>query len=63
MKPVDFETIKKMEKLGRVSGPLVQMLNERWSSPDGQDENFIYTVKRVQEIIQTVLDLITVGLL
>jgi uncharacterized UPF0160 family protein len=63
MKPIDFETIKKIEQLSRVSGPLIRMLNERWPSPDDQDEDFIYTVKCVQEIIQTVLDLITAGLL
>jgi hypothetical protein len=63
VKPPDFETLKRMERLARVNGPLLQMLNERWSSPDEQDENYRYTVNRVQEVIQTVLDLITAGLL
>jgi hypothetical protein len=63
MKPPNFETLKIMERLGRVSGPLIQMLDERWLAADEQDENYKYTANRVQEITQTVLDLITAGLL
>jgi hypothetical protein len=63
MKPVDFAVIKKMEKLGRINGPLIQTLNERWPSPDERDENYLYTLKCVQEITQMTLDLVTAGLL
>jgi hypothetical protein len=63
VKNIDFETIKKMEKLGKVNGPLIQMFNERWRSADEQDENYQYAANRIQEITQTVLDLITAGLL
>jgi uncharacterized protein YfkK (UPF0435 family) len=63
MKSIDFEVIKIMEKLDRVNSPLLQMLNERWSSPDEWDESYLYTLRRIEEITQTILDLITAGLL
>jgi hypothetical protein len=63
MTVVDFETIKILERLAVVNGPLMRLLNERWPAHDAADKRYLEAVERVQKITQEVLNLITGGLL
>jgi hypothetical protein len=63
MTMVDFETIKIMERLATVNGPLTRLLNERWPVREDANKQYLEAVERVQKITQEVLDLITGGLL
>jgi hypothetical protein len=60
---VDFETIKIMERLATVNGPLTRLLNERWPVREDANKQYLEAVERVQKITQEVLNLITGGLL
>jgi hypothetical protein len=60
---VDFETIKTVERLAAVNGPLMRLLNERWPVPGRKNKQYLEAVERVQEITQEVLNLIVEGLL
>jgi hypothetical protein len=63
MTMVDFETIKILERLVTVNGPLMRLLNERWPVRDEANKKYLETVERVQKITQEVLNLIVEGLL
>jgi hypothetical protein len=60
---VDFETIKILERLATVNGPLLRLLNERWPIQDAADKHYLEAVERVQKITREVLNLIIEGLL
>jgi glycerate kinase len=63
MNIADFEKMKKAERHARVSGPLMELVNERWGASDKKDPAFIEALNRIQAVSQELLDLITAGLL
>jgi hypothetical protein len=63
MAMLDFKTMKILEHLAIVNGPLTRLLNERWPVCDMTNKQYLEAVERVQKITQEVLDLIIEGLL
>ena len=59
----DFDKMKKAERHARVSGPLMELLNERWGASDARDPDFVKALNRIQAVSQELLDLISAGLL
>jgi hypothetical protein len=62
MAALDSEKIKEIERHSKVTGPIMELLNERWAANFGE-KVFNDTVCRVQRISQELLDLIKEGLL
>jgi hypothetical protein len=63
MNIADFEKMKIAERHARVSGPIMELLNERWGASDEKDPDYLKTLNRIQAVNQELLDLISAGLL